>query len=166
MKFAGGIFFGIMVVIIALVIISDGCDDPQPKPRIYTVQEYEYDVRNTFDRALIERDHLVRRQVESAHVTVKVRSAEVSYIKCQTYDGSNNAGEKGQNIKSIRMQITTIWDGIFHKNGKTVFEWTLGKDYNGEWKTQYGEIVETDAKINISDPRFWFSTGMALILLL
>ena len=156
---------GIIICIVAAIcaIIFASCDACQT----VTVSEYEAKCRKKIDSELTSRNHSVRRRIEDAHITVDVKYAEVSFIKCQTYDGSNDAGGKeGRNIKNVRMQITAVWDGVFHRNGQTVFEMILAKTPNGKWQVQNGEIVKTDALVNLEDPNFWFDVGVIIGTLL
>ena len=167
MKYLGGIIIGVVVTILVIVGIAKGCGDPPPPP-IYTVSQFENSFRNIMDSELSDPSHSIRKRIESAHATVDVNSAEVSYIKCLTFDGTNDAGGKeGRKIKNVRMRITTRWDGIFHKNGKTVLEVVLHRDSsNSEFTLQRGEIIESDAVVNIEDPEFWYKVGATAALFL
>ena len=131
-----------------------------------TVAEYREKVEKKFNEELQDKSHPVRKLVETAHVTVDVKRAYVSGIKLTTKDGSNVAEIGGKNnIRQADIQISTLWDGIFHKGGKTVLRVTI-EDVGGKFQTTGHEIFYTDAMMNLEDPKFWFDLGALLGLLL
>ena len=85
-----------------------------------TVEDYQARAEQEINQALSNSGHSLRKYVENAHKTVNVHTAYVSNLKITTKDGSKNVGADGKNIRQIHIEITTRWNGIFHKNGCTV----------------------------------------------
>lgn len=160
----GAWIFGIASVLIVVILLFAGATGD-----VFgggqTVAEFREAAEKEFNAALASPDHDLRRRVENAHKTVNVHSAYVSDLRITTKDGSNNAGVEGNNIRRINLEITTRWDGIFHKNGYTVIGIEI-ENISGEWKVTSAGITRTDAMINTEDPNFWYEVGAAAALLL
>ena len=60
------------------------------------------------------------------------------------------------------MNVTTIWDGIFHYNGKTILGITVEDTGDGLNPTG-AKIVYTDAIVNVEDPKFWLKAAAVVI---
>lgn len=96
--------------------------------------------------------------IEQAHVSVTAKSGRVTGCRIQTIDGGNYVNEDGGNISSIWIQFTVTWDGVLHKNGRTVLEMILSGDGN----ITDAKITATDAMVNITDPDWWKAAGELL----
>ena len=135
-------------------------------PSKITVAEYRENFEKKLNGELQDRSHPLRKLIEQAHVTVDVTQAYVSGIKIVTKDGTNVAEEgKRNNIRRVDIQISTRWDGVLHKNGKTVVNVTI-EDVGGKFQATEHKIIKTDAVVNLEDPKFWMEAGALLGLLL
>ncbi len=125
---------------------------------VQTVEEYQQECIESLNKELQDPKNPVIQRIENAHGTVKVTSAQVSYCKASTIDGTNNAGKNGSNISALQIQITTRWDGIFQKNGYTVFFMDFDTNH-GKLNLRNAGITETNALVNTEDPDFWYGVG-------
>ena len=155
-KVIGHSFLGLTAL--AISFFSAGCSD-SPK----TVAEFANQYEKKINESLANPKNAFRKYVEDDHVTVDVKEAYVSDLKIETKDGSNNTGEGGHNIRKIKMNITTKWDGFFHKDGTTVLG-ILIENVGGKFKITEQKIVKTDALIH--DLEFWFNAGWIVGVLL
>lgn len=160
----GAWIFGFVSVLVAVILLFAGAAG-EVFGSEQTVAEFRETAEKEINAALSSSDHDLRRRVENAHKTVTVHSAYVSDLRLTTKDGSSNAGVDGNNIRRINLEITTRWDGIFHKNGYTVIGIEI-ENISGEWKVTSAGITRTDAMINTEDPNFWYEVGAAAALLL
>ena len=134
--------------------------------REYTVAEFCQKAEQKINMSLQSDDSPIKRKVENAHLTVTVRDAYVSSMRVTTKDGSNSAGDAtGSNVRSMKVTITTKWDGLFHKNGTTIVDLSYER-VRDKWQVTDAKITYTDAWINIEDPEFWFVVGSALVVFL
>ena len=143
------------IFIIGIVIFYSCGLSPQ------TLEEYKQECIQSVNKELQNPKNAIKQRIESAHKTVVVTSAHVTYCEATTIDGSNNAGVNGSNISSLKLNIMTRWDGMIHKNGYTVFsiEYDLS---GGKFEVKNAGIIETDALVNTEDPEFWYGVGYAV----
>ena len=150
-------------IIISVLIIWGGCKLFSNSGE--TVAEYSQRIEKELNVELADPGHQVRKYIEAAHGTVTVKSANVSAISVRTKDDSDNAGKNGSNVREVKVTIITYWDGIFHKNGYT--EFAINFDMSAkEPRVKEYDIVKTNAQINMADPKFWYSVGVAIGTLL
>lgn len=142
------------------------------KPRTITLAQYEQKRRNEINRELSKPSGELRQalfsRVKKAHKTVTVKQAYVSKFMATTTDGRDVVFVDNSNISEVTMQITTRWDGIFHKNGFTDLEIVYRMAENNKMDIISCKIVDTNASVNTEDPNFWYKVGAvagALILL-
>ena len=147
------------IFVIGIVIFYFSGSRPQ------TLEAYKQECIQSINQALKDPNNAVKQRIESAHKTVVVTSARVTYCEATTIDGSNNAGVNGSNIASLKLNIMTRWDGMIHKNGYTVFsiEYDLS---GGNCEVKNAGIIETDALVNTENPEFWYGVGCAAAYLL
>ena len=150
-------------IIISVLIIWGGCKLFSNSGE--TVAEYSQRMEKELNAELADPANQVRKYKEDAHGTVTVKSANVSSISIRTKDGSDNAGKKGSNVSEVKVTIITYWDGILHKNGHTEFSINFDMSSKEPRLKEYG-IINTNAKINMTDPKFWYSVGYAIGILL
>jgi hypothetical protein len=120
---------------------------------IPTKDAYARRVTATLNEAMAnDPDNVFFKAVERAHVSVTAKSGKVTGCDVQTIDGRNTVGSDGSNLSSVKIQVTVYWDGVLHSNGRTVMEFVY--DFPRQ-RFIPGEIVETDAFVNITDPNWW-----------
>ena len=135
-------------------------------PQKITVAEYREKFEKKLNGELQDGGHPLRKLIEQAHVTVDVTQAYVSRIRIFTKDGSDVAEIGGKNnIRRVDIEVSTLWDGVLHKNGKTVLSVTV-EDVGGKFQATGHKIIRTDAMVNLEDPKFWVEAGALLGLLL
>ena len=154
-----------VALLLILCIVGVATASSKPAEKVFTVKDFRVRVEHELNEELKSPNHPIRKRTENAHVTVDVRMAYVSDIQVVTKDGSNNVGKVGENIRRMSIDITTIWDGFFRKDGKTVFhiEW---QNVNGEFKVTQDKIAQTDAIYNAEDPESCWDLGFNIGLLL
>ena len=146
-----------IVLVVAIAFMSH-----LPGITTVTVTDYQNHIEQKVNRELQSSSNRLKTLVEEAHVSVSVTKAYVSKCCAETKDGSNDAGNlDGKNIRKVYMEITTIWDGLIHKNGRTIIGIEL-EDVNGEVQLTKADFVKSDALINIYDRKFWYNVGVAL----
>lgn len=128
-----------------------------------TVPLYKNFLINSANNNLSNENNGIRRRVENAHGSVRVKTAYVRSCDIQTTDGSNYAGNAGNNIQSFVLRIMTRWDGVIHKNGFTELKYVFVRRQDS-FDVLSAEIVRTDALVNVEDPNFWIAVGGALLL--
>lgn len=112
-----------------------------------SVESFQSHIIETINRELANPNHTLRVFVQNQHGTVTVKQAYVSDCTVKTTDYNKSIKPDCSNIQSISYTINFIWDGIFHKNGKTIIRIT--EDHK-TGATQ-SEIVHTDALISDMD---------------
>lgn len=115
------------------------------------------------NKELSNENNWVRKRVENAHGSVRVKTAYVCGCDIQTADGSDYTGQAGNNVKSYELRIMTRWDGVFHKNGFTELKFVYVRKQDSFDVLSAG-IVSTNALVNAEDPNFWIAVGGALLL--
>lgn len=126
-----------------------------------TVDQFkDYFVQKT-NAELANPESGLRKYIENAHLTVSVSKAYVKDCAVTTIDGSDLVGVDFSNLDEISLTIRFYWDGIVDRDGHTDLKLTY--DVRAE-KVENAEIGETTAKIDITDPKFWFGVGEALAL--
>ena len=156
---------GIVLIGVVAAFFWFGGSSVTAPPKV-TVAEYQEKIESKVNRELQDRKHPLRQYVEKAHVTVDVTQAYVSGCRVFTKNGTNIAKEGSKNnVRRVEMQISTRWDGIIDKGGKTVVAITL-EDVGGSFQMTDHAIIKTTAAVNIDDPKFWISLGSLLGLLL
>ena len=143
---------------------------PIPKPRTIPLAQYEEKCKNEINRELSKPTGELRKalysRVENAHQTVTVKRAYVSKFIATTTDGRDVVFVDNPNISEVTRQITTRWDGIFHKNGHTDLEIVYRIAEDNKMDIVSCEIVDTNATVNTEDPKFWYGVGAAAALIL
>lgn len=131
-------------------LLYDGETDEYDEDCEWTTQDIREILMYTFNTDLEDPDHEWRKHIESAHVTVTVKSADVINCEVTTRDGSNRTGKDFDNIISFSMLIRFAWNG-WTESGYT----DLRFEY--DWINSRPDIhIEyTTAKINKADPEFW-----------
>lgn len=126
-----------------------------------TVDQYKSDFVQKTNAELANPASGLRKYIEGAHLTVTVSKAYVKDCAISTVDGSDLVGNDFSNLDEVSLTIRFYWDGIVERDGHTdlklIYDVRAGKVKNAE-------ICETTAKINITDPKFWFGVGEALAL--
>jgi hypothetical protein len=132
---------------------------------IVSVKEEEQAVKNVLNESLKNRDLPITREiiafVEDAHVTVTAKRCYVTEVKIETEDGSDyiDTRKEGSDVRGVRVTFVVDWDGFVHEDGHTV----LALKYDGYFReVSTAKILETDAKVNINDPKFWLKVGYSL----
>ena len=139
----------------ALVAVCvSGCENT------YSVGEYKKQLEEKTNAELSRPDHPFRQRVERAHGTVDVTRAYVSSLEVETKDGSDNAGKDGENIRRVKMKITTNWDGWIHNGGYTELT-VIADNVNGRLQTVDAKITDTNALIKDFN-KFCFETGFLI----
>ena len=85
------------------------------------------------------------RFVEEAHRTVTVRSLSLTRCEVLTSDGSGELRNDLSNLKRVDIEITALWDGWFHKRGRTVVGYSLIRDKGGAVRATPMKILSTTA---------------------
>jgi|GEM_PF-6666767 len=161
---AGGLLalFGALCLVVAVftdeeaaAFQSDTC----------TVAQFRNYVERDINKELANLNNPVVKRIEAAHGTVTVKKIYVSDVQVKTKDGSDLAGPEGNNVRSFSVAITSIWDGVFHKDGRTVLG-ILFENVNGELEVTAAKILQTDAMINMEDQNFWYNVGYGIGALL
>ena len=118
----------------------------------YRLQNHD----NLFTRKIID-------AVEGIHPTVTVSKVYVSDLSVKTKDGGEYIGELGDNIRSIKLSVTILWDGNIQSGGKTIIEMSC-ENADGEMKIVDSNIAYTNGlKIDFD---FGFKVGYLIGLLL
>lgn len=126
-----------------------------------TVDQFKNDFVQKTNAELANPESGLRKYIEDAHLTVTVSKAYVKDCAVTTVDGSNLIGNDFSNLDEVSLTIRFYWDGIVERDGHTDLK--LIYDVRAE-KVKNAEIGETTAKINVTDPKFWFGVGEALAL--
>ena len=154
-----GLGLAALVLLLVLALLHSA-----PPPHQVTVDEFLHANRQELDSELQRSDNPIRKQIEDAHVTVTVTSAQVTGADATTRDGSHLAGgAEGHNIATVHFKILFYWNGVIQQGGHSVLE--IDVDWQAQ-KVVKSEITETDAMINTQDPSFWFNVGSAIGLML
>lgn len=90
-----------------------------------TPQKLGGDIHAVIQEGLSAEDNAVRRFVEYAHRTVKVRSLEIVRCEVTTADGAGAVNADLSNIKAVEVVIRAVWDGWFARGGETEVLYTL-----------------------------------------
>ena len=160
----GGLFALFGVICLVAAIFEDE-EAAAYESETCTVEQFRTYVEREINRELVKKDHPIAKRIESAHGTVTVKRLYVSDVQVETKDGSNIVGAEGKNIRSFSVAITSIWDGVFHKDGRTVLG-ILFEDVNGKIEVTKAQIIATDAMVNMEDPDFWYNVGFGIGTLL
>ena len=156
----------VIIIILAIVVgVTSVAILMYSQNNRYTVNWCREKMEKELNEKLSQSDNPIVKKVEAAHGTVDVTQAYVSDLSITTKDGSDIAGEHGENIRNISCIITTRWDGYIHKNGTTVVRITW-ENINGKLQVTNAKIIRTDALINMEDPAFWYEVGGAIAWLL
>lgn len=164
---------GILIAVTAFVFVAIGMvsycilqkGDPQYgqtsmcEPQ--TVDQFKNDFVQKTNAELANPESGLRKYIQDAHLTVTVSKAYVKDCAVTTIDGSGLVGNGLSNLDEVSLTIRFYWDGIVERDGHTDLKLTY--DVRAE-KVKNAEIGETTAKINITDPKFWFGVGEALAL--
>ena len=163
--------FRLLLMVFVIGLFAAGCDDSNTNNSSQhgggqtvkrepgkSIEEYSEEIERKFNNDLKSRDNPLRKRIENAHITVTVKSAYVSNIKITTKNGKKRI-LKESDIRRIEIEFTTIWDGIIHRNGKTIFSLVVEDTGEGLQPIE-AEITYTDAWFNIEDPMFWFKAGL------
>lgn len=137
---------GIVLLAVALLFMLSRCSGEK------TVADVRSELVRKFDGELAAPGSPLRKRIERAHGTVTVKSAHVVRCDLATFDGSNRAGENGENIRGCDMLLRFEWEGVFDK-GYTDLR-AIYDGVNARWQA---EIDYTTAAINFEDPEFWQS---------
>lgn len=154
-----------IILIILCVGIFIGFNSCSKK---YPVSEFKQRYVQKLNNELSDSNNPVRVHTEKIHSligSVTVTKAYVSNLKVDTKDGSDDVGKDGKNIQRITVEITTEWDGLIHKDGRTVFEVAV-VNADGNFKEAYKKKTFSDAYINLDDVGFWQSVISLLITVL
>lgn len=127
-----------------------------------TVDEWCAKTTERLNRELAKPDCPMRKQIENAHLTVKVRYARIISLTAQTLDGTNNTND-GKNIASYHAKVEFTWDGYIQKGGYSILE--IKYDVQNQ-KMIRADISQTNAMFNTEDPDFWFNVGWGIGALL
>ena len=165
------------MIVISIAVWGFGCDGNQSERQTNSngqksekqakeepgtsVDEYREKVEKALNEDLKSSSHPLRKRVEYAHGTVTVKSAYISDIKIITKNGKDRI-RKESDIRRVEMNVTNIWDGIFHYNGKTILGITVEDTGDGLNPTG-AKIVYTDAIVNVEDPKFWLKAAAVVI---
>ena len=110
------------------------------------------DLRAMIQTELATGDNEVRRFVEYAHRTVKVKSLEIVKCEAATSDAAETVNADLSNIKEVVVVIRAGWDGWFAKGGETVVRYTLvPKD--GKLHPTPFKVTKTTARYTRSECR-------------
>ena len=166
-KSSHGVWWILGIILIGVIAAFAWYGGSKPAaPSKITVAEYREKFEKKLNGELQDRSHPLRKLIEQAHVTVDVTQAYVSRIKIFTKDGADVAEIGGKNnIRRVDVEVSTLWDGVLHKNGKTVLSVTV-EDVGGKFQATGHRIIRTDAMVNLEDPKFWVEAGALLGLLL
>ena len=99
-------------------------------------------------------EHPLRLRVQERHLTVTVKEAKVSHLKTKTKHDLGWTGWNDCVLENCTFDVTFTWDGVLHKNGKTVLRIVMNPINN---KVSSVEVIHTDAAINIGDQETWNS---------
>ena len=92
---------------------------------VKTPQKLGGDLRVMIQEGLAAEDNEVRRFVEYAHRTVKVRSLEIVKCEATTSDAAQAVNADLSNIKEVAVVIRAVWDGWVVKGGTSEVRYTL-----------------------------------------
>lgn len=137
---------GIVLLAVALLFMLSRCSGEK------TVADFRSELVRKFNGELASPGSPLRKRIERAHGTVTVKSAHVVRCDLATFDGSNRAGENGENIRGCNILLRFEWEGVIDK-GYT----DLRAIYDGANDRWHAEIDYTTAAINFEDPEFWGS---------
>ena len=110
------------------------------------------DVRAVIQEGLAAEDNAVRRFVEYAHRTVKVKSLEIVKCEVATADGAEVVNADLSNIEKIEVVIRAVWDGWFARNGETEVHYTLVPE-GGQLHPTPLKVIRTTARYTRSECR-------------
>ena len=123
-----------------------------------TVSDFRAECIRDFNKDLSRSNSKLRKFIEYAHVTVTVKSANITRCEVTTIDGTEKAGKNNSNIAEVSMLIRFLWEGIID-TGYT--------DLRILWDAQSNSIIKskieyTTAWINTQDPDLWWNVGYAI----
>ena len=161
-----GLYVGIGIAVVALLCISGvgimalvGAGSDGGNGIILsggrTVSDYKAEVVKDINEELSKTDSKLRKRIEDAHLTVKVRSTEIVRCDITTVDGSEKVGRNDSNIDKVSMLIRFNWEGIIDK-GYT--DLCIEYDVHNK-RLLKSEIDHTTALVNIENPSFWYDVG-------
>jgi hypothetical protein len=157
---------GWLVLIVILCVVYWACCTGKRTSKITsktTVAEAEEIIKADTNEMLKDKNsdlsEGVREFVEKAHVTVEVKASYATDVIIETRDGGDYTVNRdgSSNIRRLSIIIASDWDGVVHKDGRTVF--ALETDGQNVLNVR---ILQTDAAVNIMDPKWWFKAGSAL----
>ena len=122
-----------------------------------SVDAYRQRMIAEVNQELLKKENPVRQRIESAHVTVTVKSAKVSSCIVTTIDGTDKAGRNGSNVREVTLDITTYWDGWLHKDGYTEFRIVYDPQSRKAKETKF---LKSNAMLNLETVD-WYSVGFA-----
>lgn len=158
---AAFVFVAIGMVSYCIWQKGEGAIVEPPIVELQTVDQFkDYFVQKT-NAELANPESGLRKYIQDAHLTVTVSKAYVKDCAVTTIDGSDRVGNDFSNLDEVSLTIRFYWDGIVERDGHTDLK--LAYDVRAG-KVKTAEIGETTAKINITDPKFWFGVGEALAL--
>ncbi len=123
-----------------------------------TVEDWCAKTRRQINQELLSEDSAVIKRIEDAHFSITVTKAEVKSIYATTIDGTTDS-QNGNNIRSCTVEIEFTWDGVFQEGGYSILEIIIDIQNN---KVIKSKITETNAIINLEDPKFWFNVGWTI----
>jgi len=135
----------IILAVLALIFLFSMCSGDEGM----TVDEMQSFLQTQWDELLSDPNNALNKRIENAHITVTIQSAHVVRCDCETIDGSDRAGENGENIKTLNMLIRFKWEGII-ESGYTDLR-VIYDHQNDRW---HSAIEYTTALVNIEDPQF------------
>ena len=127
-----------------------------------TVSDYRAEVIRGINAELLQPDSKLKKRIEDAHLTVKVKSTSIVRCDVTTIDGSDKAGKDDSNIDKVSMLIRFNWEGIID-TGYT--DLLLAYDVRND-RLIKSEIDHTTALVNSEDAEFWWNVGAAVGTLL
>ena len=163
-----GLFVGIGVAVIALLcitgigvmaIVGGGNGSTKIFPsKERTVSDYRAEAIQEVNAELAKPGSKLKKRIEDAHLTVKVKSTRIVRCDVTTVDGSNRAGKDDSNIDKVSMLIRFNWEGIID-TGYT--DLRLEYDVKND-RLLKSEIDHTTALVNAEDPSFWHGVGVII----
>lgn len=137
---------GIVLLAVVLLFMFSRCSDEK------TVDDFRTELVRKINTEVAAPGSPLWKRIERAHGTVMVKSAHVVRCDLATFDGSNRAGENGENIRGCNVLLRFEWEGVFDK-GYT----DLRAIYDGVNDRWQAEIDYTTAAVNLEDPLLWKS---------
>lgn len=139
---------GIVLLVVGLLFLLSMCSGEQ------SVDDFRADLVREANRELANPNSQLRKRIELAHATVTVQSAYVLSCDVSTLDGSNRAGNDGDNIRACSLLLRFEWQGLL-ESGYT----DLRIDIDAVNRRTSSGIEDTTAAVNLEDTSFWFDVG-------